>query len=311
MPDIVIAFFSLGLLAGLLKSDLKVPPSIYETLSILLMLVLGLKGGLALHGQYSHQMLGQLIPIALLGLLIPLLCYPVLKRLVGLSQADSVSVAAHYGSVSAGTFAVVLALVEFQGLPLNPETTLYLVVLELPAIVVMLWLHQKLSGEGSTWGILRESLTSRGVLLLGGGVLIGVLYGPDGLAPLTPVLFGGFKTMLALFLLEMGLCTARACSPLPLAQWRLLMFAAIAPFVLAWLGIGLSLLLQLPFGSALILTTLSASASYIAAPAAIRAAIPSANIGLALLAALGITFPINVLIGIPLYQQWLTWFYPS
>ncbi|MBU2224390.1 MAG: sodium-dependent bicarbonate transport family permease, partial [Gammaproteobacteria bacterium] len=236
---------------------------------------------------------------------------PVLKRLVGLSQSDSVSVAAHYGSVSAGTFAVVLALVEHQGLALNPETTLYLVVLELPAIVVMLWLHQKLSGEGSTLSILRESLTSRGVLLLGGGVLIGVIYGPDGLAPLAPVLFGGFKTMLALFLLEMGLCTARACSPLPLAQWRLLMFAAIAPFVLAWLGIGLSLLLQLPFGSALILTTLSASASYIAAPAAIRAAIPSANIGLALLATLGITFPVNVLVGITVYQQWLGWFYPG
>ena len=309
MPDIVIAFFSLGLLAGLLKSDLSVPKSIYDTLSILLMLVLGLKGGLALHGQYSHEMLKDLLPIAMLGLVLPLLCYPVLRNLVRLSLDDSVSIAAHYGSVSAGTFALVLALVESRGLALNPETTIYLVVLELPAIVVMLYLHRKLTGQGSAGGIVREALTSRGVLLLGGGVVIGMLYGPAGLAPLAPVLLGGFKTMLAMFLLEMGLCTARACSPLPLAQWRLLVFAAVAPLVLAWIGIFLALLLQLPKGSALVLAALSASASYIAAPAAIRSAIPGANIGLAMLAALGITFPLNVLLGIPLYQRWLDWMY--
>lgn len=309
MPDIVIAFFSLGLLAGLLKSDLSVPKSIYDTLSILLMLVLGLKGGLALHGQYSHEMLKDLLPIAMLGLVLPLLCYPILRHLVRLSLDDSVSIAAHYGSVSAGTFALVLALVESRGLALNPETTIYLVVLELPAIVVMLYLHRKLTGQGSAGGIVREALTSRGVLLLGGGVVIGMLYGPDGLAPLAPVLLGGFKTMLAMFLLEMGLCTARACSPLPLAQWRLLVFAAVAPLVLAWIGILLALLLQLPKGSALVLAALSASASYIAAPAAIRSAIPGANIGLAMLAALGITFPLNVLLGIPLYQRWLDWMY--
>jgi hypothetical protein len=309
MPDIVIAFFALGLVAGLLKSDLKVPQSIYDTLSILLMLVLGLKGGLALHGQFEQKMLLQLLPIVALGFILPLLCFAVLHKLVKLNLDDSVSVAAHYGSVSAGTFAVVLALVEQAGLPLNAETTLYLVLLELPAIVVMLWLHRRLTGQGSAGGILRESLTSRGVLLLGGGVLIGFCYGPDGMAPIAPVLLGGFKTMLALFLLEMGLCTARACSPMPWQHWRLMIFAVLAPFVLAWVGIGTALFLQLPQGSALVLAALCASASYIAAPAAIRVAIPGANIGLAMLAALGITFPVNVLIGIPVYQQWLSWFY--
>ncbi len=309
MPDIVIAFFALGLVAGLLKSDLKVPQSIYDTLSILLMLVLGLKGGLALHGQLSAQIIPELLTIAALGFTLPLLCYPVLRTLVRLNQDDAVSIAAHYGSVSAGTFAVVLALTEQAGLPLNAETTLYLVLLELPAIVMMLWLHRRLTGKGSAGGILRESLTSRGVLLLGGGVLIGATYGPEGLAPLSPVLLGGFKTMLAMFLLEMGLCTARVCSPLPLQHWRLLAFAAVAPFVLAWVGIAAALVLQLPQGSALVLAALCASASYIAAPAAIKAAIPGANIGLAMLAALGITFPVNVLFGLPLYQQWLGWFY--
>jgi hypothetical protein len=309
MPDIVIVFFALGLIAGLLKSDLKVPKSIYETLSILLMLVLGLKGGVALHGKFELAMLSQLLPIAALGFILPLCCYPILRKLVGLSLDDSASVAAHYGSVSAGTFAVVLTMAEQAGLPLNPETTLYLVLLELPAIVIMLWLHRRLSGQGSKSGILREALTSRGVLLLGGGVLIGYLYGPVGLKPLAPVLLDGFKTMLALFLLEMGLCTAKVCSPLPWQHWRLIAFAALTPFALAWVGIAAALALNLPAGSALVLAGITASASYIAAPAAIRTAIPNANIGLAMLAALGITFPVNVLIGLPLYRTWLEYFY--
>lgn len=309
MPDIVIVFFALGLIAGLLKSDLKVPKSIYDTLSILLMLVLGLKGGMALHGKFEVAMLSQLLPIAALGFILPLLCYPILRKAVGLSLDDAASISAHYGSVSAGTFAVVLAMAEQAGLPLNPETTLYLVLLELPAIIVMLWLHRRLSGQDSKGNILREALTSRGVLLLGGGVLIGYLYGPIGLKPLAPVLLDGFKTMLALFLLEMGLCTAKVCSPLPWQHWRLMAFAAFMPFVLACVGIAMALALNLPAGSALVLAGITASASYIAAPAAIRAAIPNANIGLAMLAALGITFPVNVLIGLPLYQAWLHYFY--
>lgn len=305
MPDIVIAFFMLGLLAGLLKSDLKVPKAVYETLSLLLMLTLGLKGGLALHGRAELSAAFDLLLIATLGVLIPLTLYPLLRRLVGLSTADSVSIAAHYGSVSAATFAVAMALVTKSQLPLAPETTLYLVLLELPALVVMLWWYHRRQGGGSSLQVWHEALTSRGVLLLMGGLVIGWSYGPDGLAPVTPALLGGFKTFLALFLLEMGICTARACIPLPWQHWRLLVFAALAPFALAWTGLGLGLWLALPAGSILVLATLTASASYIAAPAAIRASVPEANLGLAMLASLGITFPVNVLIGLPLYQKWV------
>lgn len=324
MPDIVIAFFALGLLAGIVKSDLKVPPAIYETLSILLMLTLGLKGGMALHGHTQDLVITELVAVAALGLLIPLVLYPVLSRLVRLGHTDAISIAAHYGSVSAGTFAVVIAIVEKSGMTLRPETTLYLVLLELPAIVVMLWLHRYLTAKRPLTtaetevvtktetetkteqsSILHEALTSRGVLLLVGGVVIGWLYGPPGLAAISPMLLDGFKTLLALFLLEMGLVTAKVCLPLPLQQWRLLVFAAVAPFALAWCGIGVGLWLELPAGSILVLAGLSASASYIAAPAAIGAAIPTANIGLAMLASLGITFPVNVLIGLPLYQHWI------
>jgi hypothetical protein len=152
-------------------------------------------------------------------------------------------------------------------------------------------------------------LTSRGVLLLGGGVLIGYAYGPVGLEPIAPALIGGFKTMLCLFLLEMGLCTARVCSPVPWQHWRLMVFALLAPMVLAWAGIGVGLWLALPQGTVVVLAALTASASYIAAPAAMRAALPQANIGLAMLAALGVTFPLNVLLGLSWYQDWVSWFY--
>jgi len=300
MPDIVIAFFALGLLAGLLKSDLKVPSAIYETLTILLMLALGIKGGLSLHSHTGDVRVGDLALIALYGALIPMLLYPVLRRAVRLGTADAASIAAHFGSVSAATFAVAVAFADTRALPLLPETSLYLV----PAIVAMLLFHRRHSAKpvssGSVW---HEALTNRGVMLLAGGIVLGWAYGPQGLAPIEPALIGGFQTFLALFLLEMGICTAAVCRPLPLAHWRVLVFAALAPFALAWCGIALALLLDLPVGSALVLTALSASASYIAAPAIVRKAMPEANAGLAMLAALGVTFPINVLVGIPLYFQ--------
>ena len=309
MPDIVIAFFALGLLAGLLKSDLKVPSAIYETLTILLMLALGIKGGLSLHSHTGAVRVGDLALIALYGALIPMLLYPVLRRAVRLGTADAASIAAHFGSVSAATFAVAVAFADTRALPLLPETSLYLVVLELPAIVAMLLFHRRHSAKpvssGSVW---HEALTNRGVMLLAGGIVLGWAYGPQGLAPIEPALIGGFQTFLALFLLEMGICTAAVCRPMPWVHWRVLVFAALAPFALAWCGIALALLLDLPAGSALVLTALSASASYIAAPAIVRKAMPEANAGLAMLAALGVTFPINVLVGIPLYFQWVMLF---
>lgn len=306
MPDVVIAFFALGLIAGLVKSDLKVPVSIYEILSILLMLVIGLKGGMALHGVPLLPLLPELSLIVLCGALIPLLLYPLLRKLVKLDSANSASIAAHYGSVSAGTFAVVLAVAMANNLELSAQTTLYLVLLELPAIVVMLWLYRYINGsKANGLAILHEALTSRGVLLLLGGMLIGMFYGNTGLSEITPVLLGGFKTMLALFLLEMGLCTARVCNPLPWKHWRLMLFALGMPVILASIGLVISGVIGMPAGSALVFATLMASASYIAAPAAIRAAIPQADIGLSMLAALGLTFPFNILVGIPLYQSWV------
>ncbi|MCC5796811.1 MAG: sodium-dependent bicarbonate transport family permease [Methylophaga sp.] len=305
MPDIVVMFFLLGLLAGVVKSDLTIPREAYDVLSLLLMLTIGLKGGMALHGNLSWSLVPELAAVAMLGVMIPLILFPLLLKIVRLSLADSASFAAHYGSVSAGTFAVALAYVESQQLLIGGQETLYLVLLELPAIVVALLLYRRFSSEGiqsSPSAMLHEALTNRGVILLVGGVIIGFMYGPRNGSEVTVLYTSAFKGILALFLLEMGLVAADALSKLSRDKIRVVLFALIAPSLLGLIGLFTGKLLGLPNGSIVILASLTASASYIAAPVAIRNAIPRADIGLAMLAALGLTFPFNVLIGIPLYH---------
>lgn len=310
MPDIVVMFFLLGVVAGLVKSDLTIPKAAYDVLSLLLMLTIGLKGGIALHGGLSAGLLAQVALVMALGFLIPLALYPVLRRLVKLNVADSASFCAHYGSVSAGTFAVALAYAQSNNLTVGGEATLYLVLMELPAILVGIFLFRRLAGgldqSGGLRAILHESLTNRSVILLVGGVVIGWMYGPREGFAVTDLLMTGFTAVLALFLLEMGLTAAEALMKLRWSHYRVVLFALLAPLVLSWFGIVAALLLGLPMGSAIILASLTASASYIAAPVAVRGAIPQADLGLAMLASLGITFPFNVIVGIPIYARLLS-----
>jgi len=306
MPDIVVMFFVLGLVAGLLKSDLSIPKAAYETLSLLLMLTIGLKGGMALHGALSWGLVGELICVAALGAVIPLIVIPILIKLAKTDAANAASLAAHYGSVSAGTFAVALAYVGTHALATEGQVTLYLVMLELPAILVALALYRRLNAgksEDHQSELWHETFTNRGVVLLVGGVIIGFMYGPINGAAVTQLFTSAFKAVLALFLLEMGLTAAETLSPMPWKKWRLLLFALLAPICLSLIGLSAGIAMGLSIGSVVILATLTASASYIAAPAAIRTAIPNADIGLAMLMSLGITFPFNAIIGIPLYHQ--------
>lgn len=307
MPDIVVMFFLLGLISGLVKSDLAIPKAAYDVLSLLLMLTIGLKGGMGLHGNMGMHLVTELLAIALLGFLIPLLLFPLLLKVVRLSIADSASFTAHYGSVSAGTFAVALAYAESQQLMVSGQVTLYLVLLEVPAIIVGLYLFRRFAPQASNTvsphGLLHESITNRGVILLIGGVIIGWMYGPVEGAGVTSLYTSAFMGILALFLLEMGLVAADSLSKIQWQNTRIILFALIAPPILALFGAATGHLLGLPGGAILILATLTASASYIAAPVAVRAAIPDANIGLAMLASLGVTFPFNVIIGIPLYHH--------
>ena len=309
MPDIVVMFFILGLAAGILRSDLAIPKATYDTLSLLLMLTIGLKGGMVLHGNLSWQLLPEMASVMLLGGLIPLTLYPILKHVVKLSVANSASIAAHYGSVSAGTFAVALAYAESAKLEVGAEVTLYLVMLELPAIIVGLLLYRKLdkahseNANLSLKALWHETLTNKSVILLVGGVIIGMMYGTQQGSQVTSLLTSSFKVVLALFLLEMGLVAAQTLRPFPWQQWKLAAFAIITPLFLGTIGVMVGTLLNLELGSVVILGSLVASASYIAAPAAVKAAIPKADIGLAMLSSLGVTFPFNVIVGIGLYHQ--------
>lgn len=311
MPDIIVMFFLLGLVAGALKSDLSIPREVYDILSLLLMLTIGLKGGMALYGNLAPALVMEMIAVAMLGLLLPLLLIPILRYAVGLSIADTASFAAHYGSVSAGTFAVALAWTETRGLATGGQVTLYLVLLELPAILVGLWFYRRFGQQAGTAQVgtplWQETLTNRSVVLLVGGVIIGAVYGPDQGTGVTIPLTNAFSVVLSLFLLEMGLVAADTLRNLSWSHWRVVVFALVMPTLLSIPGLAVGTLLDLGMGSTVILGTLTASASYIAAPVAVRHAVPDANIGLAMLASLGVTFPFNVLVGIGLYHTMLTW----
>ncbi|AFV00763.1 sodium-dependent bicarbonate transport family permease [Simiduia agarivorans] len=307
MPDIVVMFFLLGLVAGLVRSDLTIPKAAYDTLSLLLMLTIGLKGGMSLYGNLRWQLIPELIAVMALGAIIPLVLFPLLRKLVRLSLEDAASIAAHYGSVSAGTFAVALAYAEANDLAISPEVTLYLVAMELPAIIVGLLLYRRYNksdgpAQPSLAKLWHEAFTNRGVILLLGGVIIGFMYGPVQGASVTDLYTGAFKAVLALFLLEMGLVAAETLRPFPWQHWRLLTFALLAPSVLSLVGIATGKMLGLAIGGQVILASLTASASYIAAPVAIKGAIPKADIGLAMLSSLGLTFPFNVIVGIGFYH---------
>ncbi|WP_166260444.1 sodium-dependent bicarbonate transport family permease [Marinobacter salicampi] len=308
MPDIIVMFFLLGLVAGALKSDLTIPKAAYDILSLLLMLTIGLKGGMALYGNIEWRLLPEVLVVVALGFALPMLILPILRKLVGLSIADAASFAAHYGSVSAGTFAVAWAWVETRGLALDGQVTLYLVLLELPAILTGLWYYRrktKSADTGAAAPLWQETLTNRSVVLLVGGVVIGALYGPDQGSSVTNVLTGAFSVVLSLFLLEMGLVAAETLRGLKLKHWRVVAFALVMPPILAVPGLVAGLALGLAPGSVVILASLTASASYIAAPVAVRHAIPEADIGLTMLASLGVTFPFNVLVGIGLYHGYM------
>lgn len=298
--DPVVLFFVFGLAAGLLRSDLKLPPALYETLSILLLLAIGLHGGVELAAQASMQLLGQSLLILGLGITLPILAFSFLRTL-SFSRVNAAAVAAHYGSVSAGTFAVVVAFMAAQAIPYESYMALFVAILEIPAIVVGILLAKGLSQQTDWRELGREIFLGKSIMLLLGGLCIGALVGKAGIAPLEPLYTSMFKPVLALFLLEMGLIASGQLGALRRFGLRLVFFALVMPLLGAVLGALLGRLMGLSLGGTAVLATLAASASYIAVPAAMRLALPEANPSLSLTASLGITFPFNILVGIPLY----------
>lgn len=297
----VVLFFLLGVAAGLARSDLKIPSSIYDALSIYLLLAIGLKGGVKLAEHADSGMLLDGAFIVLAGALIPLIAFPLLRWVGKLSRADSASIAAHYGSVSVVTFSVGVTFLAQEAQSYEGHMIVFLVLLEIPALVIGVLLARH--GQGTVkWGkLLHEVFFGKSIFLLVGGLVIGYLAGPQGIQPLDKLFFDLFKGVLALFLLEMGLVAAGRGADLLARGPFLIGFAMIMPLISGFIGVLTAWSLGLTLGGALLLATLFASASYIAAPAAMRIAVPEANPGLSIGAALGVTFPFNLFVGIPVY----------
>ena len=293
--------FALGLLAVLIKSDLRLPEAVYQGLSIYLLLGIGIKGGVALSNSSVAEITVPLIGTLVLGLVIPVLAYLLLGGLTKLNGIDKGAIAAHYGSTSLVTFTAAMVLVENSGYLVEGYVTTLLAVLEIPGIVVGLLLASRALGRSVNWGeAIREVLTGRSILLLAGGLALGFLTGETGYARIEPLFGGLFTGILTLFLLEMGIVAGRRLPDIKKAGLGLVLFGLGFPLISGTLGVLVGHLSGMGVGGAAVLGVLSASASYIAAPAAVRLALPEASPGLYLTASLGITFPFNLIAGIPL-----------
>ena len=306
--DAVVLFFMLGVAAGLAKSDLKLPAALYDALSIYLLLAIGLKGGMELARQPFLAVAPQAVLAMSLGLVIPLIAFPVLRGLGRLPRADAASIAAHYGSVSVVTFAVGQNYLNARGIRFEAHMPLILVLLEVPGILVGVLLARAGGGVRPTWGaLLHEVMLGKSIVLLVGGLLIGWAAGPQGMAPMEPFFGGLFKGVLCLFLLEMGLVASAQLGSVRKSGLFLVGFGIGMPLLASVLGAVLGTAIGLSPGGTALLAVLAASASYIAAPAAMRIAVPEANPALSITAALAVTFPFNLLFGIPLYTRLADW----
>lgn len=301
--DPIILFFLLGLAAGLLRSELRLPQAVYDFVSILLLLSIGLKGGIELQKQPFLDLAPDIVLTLLIGLLMPLIAFPVLTRFGRFARADAASIAAHYGSVSVGTYAVAVAWLATRGISYEPHLPLLLVVLEIPAILVGIVLARGIRSETRWADVAHEVFLGKGIVLLIGGLLIGWLSTPEGLESIEPLFMDLFKGILAIFLLEMGLIAAARAGSLRRYGLFLIAFGLIMPLFGSLIGALAGWLLGMSAGGTMLMAVLAASASYIAVPAAMRISVPEANPTLSLTASLGITFPFNVLVGLPLYWR--------
>jgi hypothetical protein len=299
----VILSFALGVVARLVRSDLAFPEALSRTLAIFLLLAIGMKGGAAIDGSNPAQIAWAALATLAIGVAIPWWTFAITRRFGGFSVADAASLAAHYGSTSAVTFLATVAFLNAAGQPPEGFMPALLALMEVPALVVALVLlrrHETTDGPGIA-SVVGRVLASKSILLLIGGLVIGWASGREGMAEVSAFFVAPFKGVLCLFLLELGMVAAGQLSELR-ARWRFLVpFAILMPLTHGVIGVLAGHAAGLSPAGATVLGTLAASASYIAAPAAMRIANPTANHALALAASLGVTFPFNLAFGIPIY----------
>lgn len=325
LSPMVLAFL-LGLVAVWVRSDLKIPEPFYAAMTIYLLFGIGLKGGAKLEGVAWADFGAPVLAALGLCAAIPLWSFVLLRRWGRLTTTDAAAVAAHYGSVSVVTFGACLVFLDARGVAHEGFLPALLAVMEVPGIFVALLIaHQAAAPapvvpagahgfvaplpRGEWKRVLHELFASKGILLLVGGLAIGLLSGQRGYAQVGAFFDAPFRGVLTIFLLELGLAAGRRLGDLRQAGFFLAGFAIVMPLLHGLLGVWLGRWAGLSLGGATVLGTLAASASYIAAPAAVRVALPQANPALYLTASLAITFPLNVVAGIPLYFAFAQWLF--
>ena len=300
----IILSFALGVIAALVRSDLSIPEAAAKMMSIYLLFAIGFKGGVSVADHGLDVTLGlSLMAGVVLSFALPIIAFALLRLISGLSVLDAAAVAAHYGSISIVTFVAATSVLDANGIGSAGYMVAVAAAMEAPAILSALWLVSRSSGGGRMDSeLMREILFNGSIVLLVGSFAIGITTGADGLARIDAFIVAPFQGVLCLFLLDMGLVAGRGLRDgRGVLKPGVLAFGILMPLIGACLGLLAGMVLGLDTGSIALFMVLSASASYIAVPAAMRVALPEANPSIYLTLSLGVTFPFNLTLGIPLY----------
>ena len=294
--------FVFGFIAARIKSDVRVPEQIYQFLSIYLLFGIGLKGGHSLKSVTFEEVFAPAVTTIIVGALIPVFAYLSLRLIQTLSVIDRGSIAAHYGSTSLVTFSAALLFLESNSIFVEGFAPALLTLMEIPGLIVGIYLGSRTTGSEVKWNeTLKEVLLGKTVLLLCGGLFIGAVSSNEGYEKVSPFFIGLLSGLLVLFLLHLGYLAGFNFSEVRKVGKPLIAFGLLFPLIVGVIGVALGGAIGLSVGGATILGVLCASASYIAAPAAVSVALPKANATLALMSSIGVTFPFNLIIGIPVY----------
>ncbi|MEY4165873.1 MAG: hypothetical protein RL419_1715 [Actinomycetota bacterium] len=299
----VVLAFLLGVIAAFIKSDLRFPEQVTSLLSTYLLFAIGLKGGLRLRESSVSELAWPVVITLIIGVATPVIAFFVARSFVRLDTINAASLAAHYGSVSAVTFTAAESFARAAGTLEEGFLPALVAVLEIPGIVVALVIASRARQGRSMSSAIHEVLTGKSVVLLLGGLVIGTVANQEALTRVEPFFIGLFQGLLCLFLLDLGTLAGQRFNSIRRAGARLLVFATVLPVTFGVIGVLLASLVGMSSGGATVLAAMAGSASYIAAPAAVRVGLPEADIGVSLGAALGVTFPFNLIIGIPLYSE--------
>ncbi len=295
--------FALGFLAIRVHGNLHLPEQIATFLSTYLLLAIGIKGGLRLREVESADMWQPVVAVLALGVITPLVTFVVARRFLRFEVTNAASLAAHFGSVSAVTFTAAETFARSAGTLEEGFLPALVAILEIPGIVIALLLARRHSASSTVKDAIHEVLTGKSILLLIGGLLIGSIGAESAVSKVEPFFVDLFPGLLCLFLLDLGSLAAERFSEVRRAGVRLIAVAVTLPVIFGSIGVVLGHASGLSTGGAMVLGIMAASASYIAAPAAVRVALPDADLGLSLGVAIGVTFPFNLIVGIPLLSE--------